>query len=101
MEVTPTESVFDRAEKLLREDFAPDGGTSRHNTLLGRGGGGQPGLEKRQRWAEAWQLLERAGLICRSPDESPGTDWFLTASGRTALSGGDIMGSIELSGIRP
>lgn len=101
MEVTRTESNVDRAERLLREDFGRAGMVSRINTLLQRGGNGHAALGERQLWAEAWQLLERAGMICRSPDEQRGTDWFLTASGRSALTGGDVRGSIELSGVRP
>jgi hypothetical protein len=101
MEVTRTESTFELAAQLLRVEFSREEQVSRHNTLLSRGGGGQAGLGERRRWAEAWQLLEAGRMICRDPDESRGSDWFLTGAGRQALSGGDVEGALLLAGVRP
>jgi hypothetical protein len=91
---------MERAELLLREVFAPAGeeSVSRHNEMLRLGGAGHAALNERRRWAEAWHLLERGGLICREPDgHSKG--WFLTGPGRRALSGGDVAGAIMLAGV--
>ena len=90
---------MDRAEHLLREVFEPahDQAVSRHNELQRLGGGpGQATLEERRRWAEAWQLLERAGFVCLEPDESRG-GWFMTGHGRQALAAGDVKGAIMLA----
>jgi hypothetical protein len=98
---TETPSKVERAERLLREVFAAAGEESvgRHNELLRLGAPGHLALLERRRWAEAWQLLERAGLICREPDETSNR-WFLTGQGRQALSGGDIAGAIMLAGVK-
>ena len=97
---TKTPSTVEQAERLLREVFATAGeeSVSRHNTLLRLGGPGHSALPERRRWAEAWHLLERAGLICHEPDGTS-TGWFLTGPGRRALSGGDIAGAIMLAGV--
>jgi len=99
MEVHRTPSTSELAEQLLRENFASDDPVSRHNTLLARGGDGAAALSERRRWAEAWQLLEQARFICREPDGSRGSAWFKTASGRSALSGGDFEGALLLAGV--
>lgn len=99
MEVHRTPSTSELAEQLLRENFANDDPVSRHNTLLVRGGDGASALRERRRWAEAWQLLEQARFICKEPDESRGSNWFRTAPGRSALSGGDFHGALLLAGV--
>jgi hypothetical protein len=98
-----TPSTVDRAERILPELFgsAGDEAVSRHSALQRLGGGpGRRTLAERRRWAEAWQLLERAGLICREPDESR-RDWFLTGAGKQALAGGDIAGAIMQAHVNP
>jgi hypothetical protein len=79
---------------------AGDGPVSRHKELQRLGGGpGRSTLAERRRWAEAWQRLERAGLICAEPDESR-RDWFMTGAGKQALAAGDIAGAIIVHGVR-
>jgi hypothetical protein len=93
----------ERAEHILRDVFEAAGeeAVSRHNEILRLGGGpGRRTLPERRRWAEAWLLLARAGLVCPEPN-SDRDMWFLTGPGRQALSGGDITGSLLLSGVRP
>jgi hypothetical protein len=101
VEITRTESTFELAAHLLRNEFSREDPVSRHNTLLARGGLGAEALDERRRWAEAWQLLEAGRLICRDSDESRRSDWFLTGAGRQALSGGDIEGTLRLAGVQP
>ena len=92
-----TESLLDLAESLLKGSFTGDESVSRVNVINSRAGVGHAIAPQRRRVAEAWQLLERAGLICREPDGRQGDLWFLTGAGRTALSGGDVEGSIILA----
>jgi hypothetical protein len=99
MEVSRTPSTVEWAGEILREVFeqAGDQSVSRHNELQRLGGGpGRFALAERRRWAEAWQLLERAGFICRDPDERS-SGWFLTGAGKQALAGGDITGALMLA----
>lgn len=101
MKVQKTASTVELAEQLLQSEFASEESVGRHNTLLWLGGGGEAQLAaERRRWAEAWQLLEQGRLICREPDESRGSGWFLTGAGKQALIGGDIAGSLMLAGVQ-
>jgi hypothetical protein len=100
--VSKTATTIERAEQVLRELFepSPEEAVSRHNALLRLGGGvGTATLPERRRWAEAWQLLERGGLICREPN-SRRDDWFLTGAGKQALAGGDVAGALLVAGVR-
>src|SRR4051794_22416245 len=81
------EPIEDLAVGLLTEFFdkEPDS-VSRRNTInavsqrLGLGG---PSRRHGSRiLAEAWQLLEINGLICRDPEQTQGDWWFLTRAGR-------------------
>ncbi len=89
-------SLLELAESLLKSSFTGDQSVSRVNVINARGGQGHALEPQRRRVAEGWQLLEHAGLICRDPDDRRGDGWFLTGAGRTALSGGDVQGSIIL-----
>jgi hypothetical protein len=101
VEITRTESTFELAASLLREEFSREDPVSRHNTVLARGGQGHEALGERRRWAEAWQLVEAGRLICRDPEESRGSNWFLTGAGRQALTGGDVEGALLVAGVQP
>jgi hypothetical protein len=85
------------AEHILRTFFAPgpDDSVSRINTINALAGTGRAQQPYRRTCADAWQILQRAGLVCREPDPpSDGDWWFLTTPGRSALSSGDVLGSI-------
>lgn len=70
------------------------------NTALNEiGGPGHARHGERRLWAEAWQMLERGGLICKEPDARDSDVWFLTSAGRAALVHGDIIGSLQLAGV--
>lgn len=98
MEVHHTASLAETAEWLLTRAFAgADDSVSRLNTLNSLAGQGRDQRPARLRLAEAWQLLERASLICRDPDQHQGDWWFLTGAGQAALRGGDVQGSIMLA----
>lgn len=45
--------------------------------------------------SEAWQLLERAGLICRDLGQSSGDWWVLTEAGELARESGDVFAAIR------
>ena len=51
--------------------------------------------------AEAWQVLELNGLICRDPDQTPGEWWFLTRGGRDFMKRRDREAGLALPWIRP
>jgi hypothetical protein len=88
------------AEHLLRTFFAndPDESVSRINTINALAGTGATQQPYRRTCADAWQILQRAGLVCREPAPPRDGDWwFLTNSGRSALSSGDIRGSIMIA----
>lgn len=97
MHVTRSESLPELAESLLRREMSQSDSVSRINVLNGRAGTANAQRPERLRLAEAWQLLERAGLICRDPDDHQGDWWFVTGAGRAALSGGDVQGAILLA----
>ena len=88
------EPVNALAVGLLVDFFADESDVvSRRNAInevcqrLGLGG---PSRRSASRiLAEAWQLLENQGLICRDPNQSQGDWWFLTRAGRQLLHGGD------------
>lgn len=87
------------AEHILRKFFAanPDESVSRSNTINAIAGTGRAQLPYRRTCADAWQILQRAGLVCREPEPPREGDWwFLTNAGRSALSSGDIQGSIMI-----
>jgi hypothetical protein len=46
--------------------------------------------------SEAWQVLERAGLICPDLLQSTGNWWVITPSGRAVRDGGDPLAELEL-----
>ncbi len=98
MEIDRTPSLVETAEQLLTRAFVrADDSVSRLNMLNSLAGQGRDQRPARLRFAEAWQLLERAGLICRDPDQHQGDWWFLTGAGKAALRGGDVQGSIMLA----
>jgi hypothetical protein len=45
--------------------------------------------------SEAWQLLERAGLICRDLEQPSGDWWVLTEAGGLARESGDVFAAIR------
>jgi hypothetical protein len=45
--------------------------------------------------SEAWQLLERAGLICRDLEQPSGDWWVLTEAGGLARESGDVLAAIR------
>ena len=86
------ESLLERAELAAREafDLDPQDSVFRDAVLRRLGGAANSELPARRLWAEAWQLLARAGLICREPDARDRDLWFLTPAGAQALAEGDF-----------
>jgi hypothetical protein len=84
------------AATLLRGFFADatDGSVSRRNAInavcRSLGAAGRERATVARLYAEGWQLLELAGLICRDPEQPQGDWWFLTRAGRAALGEGRV-----------
>ena len=86
-------------EYILRRYFwtKPDESVSRVNTINEVAGTGRSQLPYRRTCADAWQMLQRAGLICREPEPPRDGDWwFLTNAGRQAVTSGDVMGALVI-----
>ena len=97
VETHRTPSREDRAEIILRQQFVGSDTVSRVNAINALAGLGQAALPARRQWAEAWQLLQRAGFICREPEAPKDGDWwFITASGASSLQS-DFAGSLQLA----
>lgn len=84
---------------MLREAFEHDPleSVSRMNTINAVAGTGRAALPQRRLCAVAWQLLQRAGFVCREPQPpAEGDWWFLTPAGKAALEG-DFQGYLGLN----
>jgi hypothetical protein len=105
-------TLLDRAALLLTSNFGkPLQAESRLNAAIAiasslspqsgiiSGGVVSGGRESRIRAlrsvAEAWQVLERAGLVCRDLDQSQGDWWLLTESGEAARMSDDVPAAIS------
>lgn len=85
--VSRTPSSIDRARTLLtRVASESDGVASRVNVVNELEGTGHAAEADRRAWLEAWQLLQRAGLLCPTLDNPRSGDWwFVTSAGSSAL----------------
>lgn len=91
--------VHDRAREILQrfaQEAAHDNGSvSRNNILNELGGLGRANLDQRRQYAAAWQLLERAGIICPEARVDGDGVYFATTDLQRLLAG-DLEGEISL-----
>ncbi len=101
MAAVAPENLIERAATIAREAFAlnPQDSVYRDDILRRLGGAANRDLPARRPWAEAWQVLARAGLICREPGARASDLWFMTEAGAKALSS-DSFDSAIRDGLR-
>ena len=77
----------DRARTLLTRAAAEgDAPVSRIGLVNVQAGLGHAREPQRRQWLEAWQVLERAGLVCPTLENPKrGDSWFVTSTGHSAL----------------
>src|SRR4051812_15548620 len=96
MTVTRTPGPIDRAVELLRRLVDEGDSFSRLNVINEIAGTGHIAEGDRRVWAEAWEILRRAGLVCPEAENPKSGDWwFLTGAGRHAVDH-DPEGTIRL-----